>query len=459
MSESGLQAARDKMAAAGVAPQAIEVFSHYYHQLEEGVTGFIAEDSIEPLTSPDLLSDVEVSDEQAGAALAKTVIIKLNGGLGTSMGMDKAKSLLPVRSGKTFLDLIVAQVQAARETYGAKLPLLFMNSFRTQDDTLAALAPYSDLEVDDLGLDFLQNSEPKLLADDLTPAEWPADPTLEWCPPGHGDLYTALEGSGILDRLLAKGYRYASVSNSDNLGAAPDATIAGWFAASGAPYAAEICRRTAADRKGGHLAVRKADRQLILRDTAQTAAEEMHFFTDEFRHPYFHTNNLWFDLEVLSRTLKERNSVLGLPLIKNEKTVDPADSSSPEVVQIESAMGAAIEVFPGATAIGVGRERFLPVKTTNDLLLLRSDVYEVGSDGRLTKVVEQAPLIELDSKFYKTIGKFEDRFPAGAPSLNEATSLGVKGDWTFENDVKVIGAVTLDDPGEPRVVSSGTTLV
>ena len=459
MSESGLQAARDKMAAAGVAPQAIEVFSHYYHQLEKGVTGFIAEDSIEPLTSPDLLSDVEVSDEQAGAALAKTVIIKLNGGLGTSMGMDKAKSLLPVRSGKTFLDLIVAQVQAARETYGAKLPLLFMNSFRTQDDTLAALAPYSDLEVDDLGLDFLQNSEPKLLADDLTPAEWPADPTLEWCPPGHGDLYTALEGSGILDRLLTKGYRYASVSNSDNLGAAPDATIAGWFAASGAPYAAEICRRTAADRKGGHLAVRKADRQLILRDTAQTAAEEMHFFTDEFRHPYFHTNNLWFDLEVLSRTLKERNSVLGLPLIKNEKTVDPADSSSPEVVQIESAMGAAIEVFPGATAIGVGRERFLPVKTTNDLLLLRSDVYEVGSDGRLTKVVEQAPLIELDSTFYKTIGKFEDRFPAGAPSLNEATSLGVKGDWTFENDVKVIGAVTLDDPGEPRVVSSGTTLV
>ena len=459
MSESGLQAARDKMAAAGVAPQAIEVFSHYYHQLEEGVTGFIAEDSIEPLTSPDLLSDVEVSDEQAGAALAKTVIIKLNGGLGTSMGMDKAKSLLPVRSGKTFLDLIVAQVQAARETYGAKLPLLFMNSFRTQDDTLAALAPYSDLEVDDLGLDFLQNSEPKLLVDDLTPAEWPADPTLEWCPPGHGDLYTALEGSGILDRLLAKGYRYASVSNSDNLGAAPDATIAGWFAASGAPYAAEICRRTAADRKGGHLAVRKADRQLILRDTAQTAAEEMHFFTDEFRHPYFHTNNLWFDLEVLSRTLKERNSVLGLPLIKNEKTVDPADSSSPEVVQIESAMGAAIEVFPGATAIGVGRERFLPVKTTNDLLLLRSDVYEVGSDGRLTKVVEQAPLIELDSTFYKTIGKFEDRFPAGAPSLNEATSLGVKGDWTFENDVKVIGAVTLDDHGEPRVVSSGTTLV
>ena len=141
----------------------------------------------------------------------------------------------------------------------------------------------------------------------------------------------------------------------------------------------------------------------------------MDYFTDEFRHPFFHTNNLWFDLEVLSRTLKERKSVLGLPLIKNEKTVDPADSSSPAVIQIESAMGAAIEVFAGATAIGVGRDRFLPVKTTNDLLLLRSDVYEVGDDGRLTKVTDPAPLVDLDSKYYKTIGAFEQRIPARRP--------------------------------------------
>lgn len=458
MSDEGLAQARAKMTDAGVAQAAIDVFSHFYRQLEEGVTGFIAEDSIEPLTDPDLLESVEVSDAEASAALAKTVIIKLNGGLGTSMGMDKAKSLLPVRDGKSFLDIIVEQVVSARATHDAKLPLIFMNSFRTQDDTLAALAKYPDLEVDGLGLDFLQNSEPKLRADELTPVEWPADPTLEWCPPGHGDLYTALLASGVLDRLLAAGYRYASVSNSDNLGAAPNARIAGWFAASGAPYAAEICRRTAADRKGGHLAIRKRDHQLILRDTAQTSSEEMHYFTDEFRHPYFHTNNLWFDLEVLAKTLAERQGVLGLPLIKNEKTVDPADSSSPEVIQIESAMGAAIEVFEGATAIGVGRERFLPVKTTNDLLLLQSDVYEVGSDGLLTRVADPAPLIDLDSKFYKTIGKFSSRFPAGAPSLKQASSLTVQGDWTFEADVTVEGAATLADAGEPSTVASGTVL-
>jgi UTP--glucose-1-phosphate uridylyltransferase len=458
MSETGLKLAQDKMAAAGIHQQAIDVFSHYYRQLEEGVSGFIAEDSIEPLLDPSMLSDTAVNEQDAAAALGKTVIIKLNGGLGTSMGMEKAKSLLPVRKGKSFLDIIVDQVRAARVAYGIQLPLVFMNSFRTQQDTLAALASYDDLAVAGLDLGFLQDQEPKLRADDLTPVTWPADPRLEWCPPGHGDLYTALTTSGMLDRLLSLGYRYASVSNSDNLGAAPDATIAGWFAATSAPYAAEICRRTAADRKGGHLAIRKSDRRLILRDTAQTPKEEMNYFTDEFRHPYFHTNNLWFDLEALGRTLRERKSVLGLPLIKNEKTVDPADSSSTKVIQIETAMGAAIEVFEGATAIGVGRERFLPVKTTSDLLVLRSDAYELEADGRLTKVADPTPVADLDSDYYKLIGDFDRRFPAGAPSLTEARYLEINGDWTFEAGVRVIGEVTLEDRGEPQIIAAGSVL-
>jgi UTP--glucose-1-phosphate uridylyltransferase len=458
MSETGLKLAQDKMAAAGIPQEAIDVFTHYYRQLEEGVSGFIPEDSIEPLLDPSMLSDTTVSDEDAAAALEKTVIIKLNGGLGTSMGMEKAKSLLPVRKGKSFLDIIVDQVRAARAAYEIQLPLLFMNSFRTHQDTLAALAPYDDLAVAGLDLGFLQNQEPKLRADDLTPVAWPTDPSLEWCPPGHGDLYTALTTSGMLDRLLSLGYRYASVSNSDNLGAAPDATIAGWFAATGAPYAAEVCRRTAADRKGGHLAIRKSDRRLILRDTAQTPKEEMDYFTDEFRHPFFHTNNLWFDLEALARTLHERKSVLGLPLIKNEKTVDPADSSSPKVIQIETAMGAAIEVFEGATAIGVGRERFLPVKTTSDLLVLRSDAYELEADGRLTKVADPTPVVDLDNDYYKLIGDFDHRFPAGAPSLNEARYLEVKGDWTFDADIRVIGEVSLEDRGAPQIIAAGSVL-
>jgi UTP--glucose-1-phosphate uridylyltransferase len=458
MSETGLKLAQDKMAAAGIHQQAIDVFSYYYRQLEQGVSGVIPEDTIEPLTDPPMLSDVTVSDAGAAAALEKTVIIKLNGGLGTSMGMDKAKSLLPIRKTKTFLDIIVDQVRHARATYRIQLPLLFMNSFRTHTDTLAALAPYDDLAVPGLDLGFVQNQEPKLRADDLTPVEWPADPSLEWCPPGHGDLYTAFATSGILERLLSLGYHYASVSNSDNLGAAPNATIAGWFAGSGAPYAAEICRRTAADRKGGHLAIRKADQQLILRDTAQTPKAEMHFFTDEHRHPFFHCNNLWFDLEVLDRTLRERKGVLGLPLIKNEKTVDPGDLSSPKVIQIETAMGAAVEVFEGAMAIGVGRDRFLPVKTTSDLLVLRSDAYKLETDFQLSKVADLTPVVDLDDRYYKIIGDFDERFPAGAPSLRAAHLLAIKGDWTFEAGVRVIGDVTLEDRGTPQIVAAGSTL-
>ena len=455
----GLLAAQAKMREAGVSQAAIDVFSHYYGQLEAGATGIIPEDSISPLTDPARLESVEVDDEAARAALAQTAIIKLNGGLGTSMGMDRAKSLLPVRGESTFLDLIADQVQRARQATGARLPLVLMNSFRTRDDSLAALAAHPSIGVDGLPLDFIQNKEPKLLVDGLAPVEWPADPDLEWCPPGHGDIYTAILASGVLDALLDAGFRYASVSNSDNLGAVPSARIAGWFAASGAPYAAELCERTAADRKGGHLAVRKDDGQLILRDTAQTAPEDMHFFTDEFHHPFFHTNNLWWDLEQLRAALTERGAVLGLPLIRNTKTVDPTDKTSPEVFQIETAMGAAIEVFEGATAIVVGRDRFLPVKTTNDLLLLRSDAYELEDDGALRLAVDKAPLVDLDPDFFKTMDDFDARFPHGAPSLRGATSFTVKGDWTFGENVVLRGTVVLeDDNGEPNSVPDGTEL-
>ncbi|MCS6710792.1 UTP--glucose-1-phosphate uridylyltransferase [Brachybacterium sp. EF45031] len=456
MSTDGLTAAQQKMRAAGVADAAINTFTHYYGQLADGVTGTIPEDTIEPYLDPPKLADLTVDPQVAQDAFDKLVVINLNGGLGTSMGLDAAKSLLPVRDGKSFLDIIVEQVLAARRATGARLPLLFMNSFRTQADTLEVLAKYPDLPVGDLPLDFLQNKEPKLRTDDLTPVEWPADPDLEWCPPGHGDIYTALLASGVLQKLLDAGFRYASVSNSDNLGTVPSPEIAGWFASSGAPYAAELCRRTAADRKGGHLAIRKADGRLILRDTAQTPADEMDFFTDEHRHPYFHTNNLWFDLEQLARVLEERDGVLGLPLIRNEKTVDPSDKTSTPVYQIESAMGAAIEVFEGASAIVVDRSRFLPVKATSDLMLVRSDAYRLTDDFALVRDVEAAPLITLASEPYKLVGDFDRRFPQGVPSLREARSLDIRGDWTFGADVTVRGDAVLGEEG--GTVPDGTVV-
>jgi UTP--glucose-1-phosphate uridylyltransferase len=375
------------------------------------------------------------------------------------MGLDKAKSLLEVRDGLRFLDIIAKQVIWAREEYDVRLPLLFMDSFRTSQDTLAALSGH-DLEVGDLPLDFLQNKEPKIRADDLTPVTWEEDPSLEWCPPGHGDLYTALSGSGLLDRLVEAGYERAFVSNSDNLGATPDPRVAEWFARSGAPFAIEAVRRTPSDRKGGHFARRKSDGRIVLRETAQTLEEDQQALSDLSRHRFCSTNNLWFDLVAMRDELRRLDGILGLAMIKNTKTVDPSRPDTPEVIQIETAMGAAIEVFDGARLIEVTRTRFLPVKTTNDLLVLRSDCYRLTDSHRLLLEDgrESVPFVDLDPRFYKRVHDFDRRFPDGVPSLRRAERLVVAGDWTFGKGVTVTGAVELEDPGEPSTVEAGTTL-
>ncbi len=449
----GLSLAREKMGAAGVTDTAIAIFADYYAQLVSGATGIVPESTIAPIGDVPRLDDIAETPEDVDA-FARTVMIRLNGGLGTSMGLSKAKSLLPVRDGLTFLDLIARQVLVARAEYGVRLPLLFLHSFNTREDCLAALSAYPDLPVDGLPLDMVQSQEPKLRGDDLTPVSWPADPKLEWCPPGHGDIYPTLLDSGVLDALLDAGFRYANVSNSDNLGASPSAALAGWFARTGAPFAAEITPRTPMDVKGGHLARRRSDGRLILRETAQTLPEDMQYFTDPDIHPYASTNNLWFDLQQLRDVLTERGGVLGLPIIRNEKTVDPKDPASPAVIQIESAMGAAIEVFDGATAIVVPRSRFLPVKTTNELVLLRSDVYEWGEDQVPRATVDTLPVVSLSSA-YKKIGDLEARMPY-ALELRDCASLTVDGDWSFGDGVSAVGDVTLGSEG--GVVENGSVL-
>jgi UTP--glucose-1-phosphate uridylyltransferase len=457
MGSDALNRARDKMADAGVDPVAIEVFAHYFRLLEHGETGLIPESAIDP-HDMESLADVEVPDDVGSRAIATTAVIKLNGGLGTSMGMDRAKSLLCVRRGLSFLDIIARQVLFLREKHDARLPLVFMNSFRTSADTMAALARYQDLPVEGLPMEFLQNKEPKLLAKNLAPASWPRNPDLEWCPPGHGDIYTALLATGLLDLLIDAGYTQAFVSNSDNLGAVPDPRVAGWFATSGAPFAIEAARRTPNDRKGGHFARRRSDGRIILRETAQTPKEDLGTLGDLERHPYTSTNNLWFDLRAMRDTLRSRQGVLGLPLIRNTKPLDPSDPSTPEVIQIETAMGAAIEVFEDARTIEVGRDRFVPVKTTDDLLVLRSDIYGLGKDFVLDHDGGAVPYVALDPDFYKFVDDFDKRFPEGAPSLKRASSFTVEGDWTFGRDVTVAGEVTLDRPQSAQRVAPGTVL-
>jgi UTP--glucose-1-phosphate uridylyltransferase len=402
----------------------------------------------------------DLPESSAGDAVDRTVVIKLNGGLGTSMGMTAPKSLVTVKDGLTFLDVAARQVLALRESTGARLPLVLMNSFYTRDESLAALRRHDGIEAD-VPLDFVQGRFPTLLADELRPVDWPADPDLEWAPPGHGDLYTSLVTSGMLDTLLERGYEHAFVSNVDNLGAVVEPRILAWMARDGLPFVMEVATRTEADRKGGHLARRRADGRLVLREIAQTPDEDLGAFQTTGRHPFFNANTIWIDLPRLAGALGE-TGVLGLPMIANRKTVDPTDSSSPAVIQIETAMGAAIGVFDGAAAVHVPRTRFAPVKTTDQLLALRSDAYAMTPDARIELVPrrgEVPPIVELDPRHYKLMADFEARFPAGPPSLVECERLRVLGDVVFGAGVVVRGSVEVAPPdGGQLRVEDGTLL-
>ena len=460
MSAEGLRLCEEKMRAEGLPVVAIATFAHYYRQLEEGASGLVPEGEIEPADSvPDAEALSEPSDG-AREALDRTVVIKLNGGLGTSMGMTRAKSLLPVKDGLSFLDVIARQVLELRRRHAARVPLVLMNSFATRDESLAALRRHAGIE-SDVPLDFVQNKEPKLLVDGLVPAQWPANPELEWCPPGHGDIYTALVTSGMLETLLERGYEHAFVSNSDNLGAVLEPRILAWFAAERVPFLMEVADRTEADRKGGHLAQRSGGR-LLLREIAQTPEADVDAFQDVSRHRYFNTNTLWVSLPALAEALRERDGVLGLPMIVNRKTVDPTDAASPAVLQLETAMGSAIEVFEGARALRVPRARFAPVKTTNDLLALRSDCYVLTADEHVELAPGRdggPPLVDLDPAHYRLLTDFDARFPAGPPSLVRARRFAVRGDAVFDAGVVVSGDVEVRAAGdEPVHIAAGTVL-
>jgi UTP--glucose-1-phosphate uridylyltransferase len=452
MSEEGRRAAADKLRAAGAHEETIRSFESAYRRLDSGQQTMIPSSELEPARDVPTLEQLPEVD--AADILDEVVVVKLNGGLATSMGLQEPKSLIEARDGLSFLDIIIAQTVALRERYGARLPLVLMNSDATRAATERALAEHPEIEHEGIAPDFLQSMIPKLRADDLAPVNWAPAPALEWNPPGHGDIYGALRRSGTLAALRDAGFRFAMISNSDNLGAQLDPRVPAHMAREEIPFLMEVVEGTEADRKGGHIARRRSDGQLVLRETAQTPDDDQDSFRDFRRWRYYNTNNLWVDLRVLDERLEAADGVLELPLIVNRKTVDPRDSDSTPVIQLESAMGAAIESFPGASLLLVPRTRFVPVKTTDDLLVLRSDVYEIGADQAVEPIADRVdglPYVELDKRYYKLLDQFERRFPDGPPSLRAAERLIVHGDVTFGGGVVVRGAVELDEDSPVRI--------
>lgn len=445
----------ERMQAEGIPTIFINTFAHYYEQLVAGVTGLIPESEIEPVLS--LPDAAQFSDDLADIgerSLRKTAVIKLNGGLGTGMGLESVKSLLNVKDDLSFLDI------TARQAIHLGAPLILMDSYNTQKESLDVLRHYPELKTN-LPQSFLQHKEPKVRQSDLKPVSWPTNPALEWCPPGHGDIYTALVTSGTLAALLTNGYEYAFVSNADNLGAVIDTRILGYFAKHEIPFMLEVADRTEMDKKGGHLA-KRADGRLLLRESAQCPDEDTAAFQDTTRHKYFNTNNLWVHLPTLQRVMAAQDYKLGLPMIRNQKTVDPRDPDSIMVYQLETAMGSAIAIFPQAQAIRVPRTRFAPVKSTNELLAVRSDAYVLTDDFCVIPTSNKQMdrfVVSLDSDHYKFVSDLETRFPFGVPSLVDCTRFTVVGDVCFGRDVVCQGEVIVrNESGQPKAIPDGTVL-
>ena len=437
---------RKKMEKENIPSLVIDIFNKHYQKLTSGINTYISDNDIKPVENLPHLTDIlEEYSEKADKINPKTVIIKLNGGLGTGMGMECAKSLIKAKNDISFLEII------ARQSMKNNQKLILMESFATYEDSKKTLDSIMPQEKE-IARHFIQNKVPKVQRHDLMPAVFPQNPNLEWCPPGHGDIYTSLVISGILDSLIKNDIEFAFISNADNLGAVMEKAIPAYMTENKIPFLMEVAERELEDRKGGHIAIGK-NGKIILRELAQCPDKDLNHFQNIRKHCYFNTNSIWINLKSLAKKLKKNNNWLELPLIINKKTVDPRDLNSTPVYQLETAMGCAISSFEKASAVIVPRERFRPVKTTSDLALLRSDVYRLNSNDIIerTDKNKKLPFVLLDPKYYKNIDDMEKRFPNGIPSLKNCSSLKILGDVIISNKVKLFGDVSIVNTTEKQV--------
>ncbi|MFC1771285.1 UTP--glucose-1-phosphate uridylyltransferase [Candidatus Margulisiibacteriota bacterium] len=391
-------------------------------------------DQIKPLTNQDAVNYQELTQDDIKTGISninKLAILKLNGGLGTSMGCTGPKSAIKVDGNSSFLDIICKQILAQRKKYNASLPLIFMNSFNTTTETKSIIGNKIDY------LEFLQNEFPKIDATTNAPFSFATDPSKEWNPPGHGDLFLSLTVSGTLIKLLAQGIKYVFISNSDNLGAVTDPAILGYMINQNLEFIVETTPKTKADVKGGTII--RYQEHLSLLERAQVEEKNLSEFEDIQKFKIFNTNNIWLDLNALNSKF-QKETILDLPLIINPKKV-----SDLPVIQLEQAMGAAIGIFNKTNTIIVDRNRFLPVKKTNDLLILQSDYLEKSPDGtfrfRPDNKLQAYPEISFSSEF-STVEKYQEHFKS-IPSLKGIEKLEVDGDVYFKENVSLKGNINI----------------
>jgi len=436
---------REKMIKKGVSELAIKIFEKNLNKMIEGDSFFYSSKEITPLSKTDAILEnnyKENLDEIKNMA-NKIAVIKLNGGLGTSMGMQSPKSQLRVKNDLNFLEITVNQILSFNSKYKTKVPLIFMNSFNTHEETEQNLAKLN-FENESLPHSFNENKSPKIKRFEkegnvyYEPAEYPTDINLEWAPPGHADVYPSLYESNLLETLTEQGYEYVFISNVDNLGASLTPSIISKIFEMDSSFTMEVANRTENDKKGGHLAIKNG--KLILRESSQVLKEDEDDFQDFSKYKFFNTNSIWIKIKSLKELLDKNQGILDLPIIINQKNINPSDLTSEKIIQLESAMGSAISLFDDAKTVLVPAERFIPVKNTSNLLYLLSDLVEMDENYLLHPI--KFLHIELKNNGYKLVYDFFQRFKF-IPSLKNCKSLIIEKDIYFNEPQEFKGDIKL----------------
>lgn len=397
-------------------------------------------------------SDIE-GNETNTQNLSKLAVLKLNGGLGTSMGCVGPKSVIEVRDGKSFLDLSVRQIEHLNRQHDADVPFILMNSFNTDEDTETIIKKYQGHNI--TIKTFNQSRFPRVYKDSLLPVPKSFDDSIDsWYPPGHGDLFESIANSGVLDELIAQGKEVLFISNVDNLGAVVDLNILEHILASKAEYVMELTDKTRADVKGGTII--DYDGSVRLLEIAQVPKERTEEFKSIKKFKYFNTNNLWINLKAIKRVIEENE--LSMEIIPNFKSIK-VKGLNVEVLQLETAVGAAIRHFKGCHGVNVPRRRFLPVKTCSDLFLVKSDLYSL-TRGQLEMSLSRyggAPLVKLGGH-YKKVSDFQKLIPY-IPRIVELDHLTITGNVTLGKNVTLKGTVIIVcEEGKKIDIPNGSVL-
>lgn len=381
----------------------------------------------------------------------KLCVLKLNGGLGTTMGCTGPKSVIEVHSELSFLDLTVSQIEHLNNQHNANVPLILMNSFNTHEETLKVVKKYQDIKAQILS--FNQSRFPRVSKENLLPlVDDPNSDKEAWYPPGHGDVYRAFVNSGLCEEMIQQGKEYVFISNIDNLGATVNFDILNYMVKEKVDFVMEVTDKTRSDVKGGTLIEYEGKPKLF--EIAQCPPSKLDEFKSIKKFKIFNTNNLWVNLKSILNLVKE-NQLGQVDVITNYKKALGKD-----VIQLETACGAAIQFFSNAKGINVPRSRFLPVKSTSDLFVVQSNLYEL-QHGTLSmnkkRTYPSVPLVNLGENF-KTVSNYNARLKS-IPDILELDQLTVSGDVTFGTNVTLRGTVIIvANVGNRIDIPDGSTL-